>query len=114
MAKEQAGSERAKRDRAYLTENQGKTLVKELLDRYGVFHWPASASPYGVGGVPDRLAILPRTGRLLGVEVKTPGKKATALQAAFGERMKRSGAAWFLVDSKDALAELERFLEEEL
>jgi len=89
-------------------------LVKELLDKYGVFHWPASASPYGVGGVPDRLAILPRTGRLLGIEVKTPGKKPTALQSMFGMKMTKSGAVWVLIDGKESLAELERFLEETL
>ena len=95
-------------------ENLVKAKVVKLLNHYGIFHWPAAASPYGVAGVPDRLAILPRSGRLMGLEVKAPGKKATALQAAFGQHMQRSGALWFLIDGDEALENLKTFLEETL
>lgn len=93
-------------------ENKVKKAVKDLLDEYKIFHWPAAASPYGVAGVPDRIAIV--KGQCWGIEVKAPGKHATALQLAFGERMQRSGGRWFLVDSDEALAGLRRELEEVL
>lgn len=93
-------------------ENAVKKKVKALLDYYGIFHWPASASPYGVAGVPDRLAIV--KGRCVGVEVKAPGKKPTALQAEFGRRMQLAGGHWFLIDGDEGLELLKLFLEETL
>jgi len=93
-------------------ENAVKRKLKELLDEYQVFHWPASAGGYGVGGVPDRLAVV--KGRLWGLECKAPGKKATALQHAFGQKILRSGGYWTVVDGEEALAALRQKLEEEL
>lgn len=93
-------------------ENTIKRKVKELLDEYKIFHWPAAASPYGVAGVPDRIAIV--KGQCWGIEVKAPGKQATALQLAFGQKMKLAGGRWYLVDGDEALAGLRRELEEVL
>jgi hypothetical protein len=90
-------------------ENKVKTKLKELLDAYSIFHWPAAASPYGVAGVPDRFAIV--RGRCIGLEVKAPGKKPTPLQLEFGRRMQRSGALWFLIDGDEALSHLKQELE---
>jgi len=90
-------------------ENRVKKKVKELLDAYGIFHWPAAASPYGVAGVPDRLAVV--RGRLIGIEVKAPGKKATPLQIEFGRKLQRAGGLWFLIDGDEALAHLQQELE---
>lgn len=90
-------------------ENAVKKKVKALLDRHGVFHWPAAASPYGVGGVADRLAVLPG-GRFLAIECKAPGKKATPLQAAWGAKVVEAGGYWMVVDGGMSLSILEAFL----
>lgn len=90
-------------------ENAVKKKVKALLDRHGVFHWPAAASPYGVGGVADRLAVLPG-GRFLAIECKAPGKKATPLQAAWGAKVIAQGGYWFVVDGDEALKTVDEFL----
>lgn len=89
-------------------ENKIKKQLIALLDAYGVFHWPAAASPYGVGGVPDRLAVV--QGRCFGLEVKRPGGKPTALQAAFGKRLYEAGGIWMLIDGSEKLYELEVLL----
>lgn len=89
-------------------ENKVKKQLIALLDAYDVFHWPAAASPYGVGGVPDRLAVV--KGRLFGLEVKKPGGKPTALQALFGRRLYEAGGVWMLIDGEAKLYELEILL----
>lgn len=90
-------------------ENAVKKKVKALLDRHGVFHWPAAASPYGVGGVADRLAVLPG-GRFLAIECKAPGKKATALQKAWGEKVIAAGGYWMVVDGEETLKEVDEIV----
>lgn len=86
-------------------ENQVKRKLVALLDRYGVFHWPAAASPYGVAGAPDRLAVV--RGECWGLECKRPGGKPTPLQTRFALRLLEAGGKWFLIDGEDALFALE-------
>jgi hypothetical protein len=93
-------------------ENAVKAKVKKLLDEFQVFHWPAAASPYGVAGVPDRLAIV--NGICVGIEVKAPGKKPTPHQSVFGLKMALAGGQWFLVDGDEALACVRTYLEENM
>ena len=60
---------------------------------------------YQSAGLPDIIAIAPRTGRLLGVEVKRPGRKATALQGAtLGRIGKAGGVAGVAYSVEEALA----------
>ena len=72
-----------------------KTIVGAImraLKAHGV-RWMVKThgGPYQTAGLPDIIAIAPRTGRLLGVEVKRPGRKATALQSATLGRITKAG-----------------------
>ncbi len=89
-------------------ENKIKKQLIALLDAYGVFHWPAAASPYGVGGVPDRLAVV--KGWVIGLECKAPGKGPTVMQAKFGVDLKNAGGIWMLIDGDAKLYALEVLL----
>ena len=91
-------------------ENKIKVKVVALLDFYGCFHYPASASPYGIAGIPDRIGCFHRL--FFGVEVKRPGGKPTALQKRCGQKIEAAGGKWFLVDGDEALEQLRSWLEE--
>ena len=90
-------------------ENKVKQKVKAILDKHGIFHFCIAASPYGVGGISDRLAVLPN-GKLLAIECKAPGKQATALQMEFLKKVGKNKGYGFVVDGEDALGALDYFL----
>jgi hypothetical protein len=92
-------------------ENAVKVKVKALLDAHGIFHFCIAASPYGVAGVSDRIAVLPN-GKFLAVECKAPGKKPTALQDRFLANVRLNRGFAFVVDGDEALKRLELFLKE--
>jgi hypothetical protein len=92
-------------------ENTVKKRVKALLDKYKIFHFCVAASPFGVGGISDRIAVLPN-GRILAIECKAPGKKPTPLQTKFLDAIDKNNGRSFVVDGPAGLALLENFLEE--
>lgn len=92
-------------------ENAVKKRIKEILDRHNIFNFPIAASPYGVSGISDRLCVLPN-GRLLAIEAKALGKKATPLQAEFGRRVQENKGHFMVIDGPVGLIELETFLKE--
>lgn len=53
----------------------------------------------GNNGVPDRIVILPG-GKIIFVELKAPGNKPTALQAAQITKLKALGCSVYVIDSK--------------
>lgn len=62
----------------------------------------------GNAGVPDRLVLLPG-GKIAFVELKTPGKKSTALQAAQQRRIRDLGFDVFAdINSRDLVDALLR------
>lgn len=70
-------------------------------------------SRYGVAGIPDIEFIW--RGRVLFIEVKRPGRHATALQARVMDRLREAGAFVVVVHSFDEfLDELARFQHEAL
>ena len=68
------------------------TGVMQMGKRFVRFSQPGQADLWGL----DR-----RTGRHIEVEVKRPGQKPTAVQAAWLEAMRRAGAIAFWCDSID-------------
>lgn len=94
-------------------ENKVKKQIKDLLDEFGIFHWCAAASPFGVGGVSDRLCVLPN-GKFLAIEAKAPGKKATALQLHFGKKVQENNGYFFVIDGPEALKGFRIFLQFEV
>lgn len=76
----------------------GKAGVQWILKTHG--------SPYQQAGVPDLLAIAPRTGRLVGVEVKRPRiGRVTELQRRQIEKINAAGGvAGVATCAEEALA----------
>jgi hypothetical protein len=87
-------------------ENDVKKAVKKLLDKHGWFHWPNSAGPYSVSGIPDRMAV--RDGQFIAIECKFGGNTVTNAQASFLAEVQRQRCLWMVVDENniDALDEL--------
>jgi len=54
----------------------------------------------GIGGVPDRLVLLPG-GRAVFVELKAPGKKPTELQSEMMRKLRDLGFRCEVIDSKE-------------
>lgn len=69
-----------------------KNCCRKVKDVGGI---PIKLSPVGYGGIPDRMMLLPG-GKIMFVEFKQIGKKPTALQAAWLNRLRKLGfeARW--------------------
>jgi hypothetical protein len=80
--------------------NAGGVLVGDARPRRHVRLGPA--------GCPDVIAALPPGGKVLGVECKQPGRKPTAAQRAFGDRIVAAGGLYLVVSD---LAQLARALD---
>lgn len=90
-------------------ENAVKAKVKKLLDAHGIFHFCIAASPYGVGGISDRIAVLPN-GKFLAIECKAPGKKPTKLQEEFLRGVAKNNGIALVIDGDEALEGLKEYL----
>jgi hypothetical protein len=96
----------------------------ELLRLRGVVAWRANAGgglrrgragrmvPVvgNPAGTPDILAVLPPSGRLLGIEAKMPTGRTRPAQAAWAKVVRAAGGLYAIVRD---VKELERLLEEE-
>lgn len=65
--------------------------IKEYLKTLGsdVFFWKEHGGPYGTSGVPDIICCY--KGRFLGLEVKLPNGRLTALQKRAIEKINAAG-----------------------
>jgi hypothetical protein len=82
-------------------ENAIKKMALLALGNEDCYHWAASAGPYTVNGVADRIGV--SRGRFFAIEFKKPGGKPTALQMQFKEKVEAHGGKWFLVDGEESL-----------
>ena len=88
--------------------------IKKYLASLGsdVFFWKEHGGPYGTSGVPDIICCY--KGRFLGLEVKLPSGRLTALQKRAIEKINRAGGIARRVESVDdvraviAQADMER------
>lgn len=79
-----------------------KTLVAEVAELGG---WALKLLCQFVTGLPDRLVLLPG-GIVFFVEVKTTGKKPSAVQALVHTKLRRMGFTVHVVDSLKQLNEI--------
>jgi Holliday junction resolvase len=63
---------------AMTPEGRVKKKLKEILDAYGVYHFPPATGGYGKSGVPDIVGCY--RGCFFGIECKAGKGKTTALQ----------------------------------
>ncbi len=83
----------------FSSETDVKRRIKEILTFYNWFHWPASAGPYTVGGIADRLALWDG-GVFMAIESKFKGNKPTERQKDYLRAVRAKGSYAFVVDEK--------------
>ncbi len=73
--------------------------IKAYLKTLGadVFFWKEHGGPYGASGIPDIICCY--KGRFLGLEVKLPGGRLTALQECAIEKINAAGGIARRVES---------------
>jgi hypothetical protein len=86
-------------------ESEIKRSVRKYLALRGIFNWNQWQGQFSVKGVPDIVGIIPGSGKLLGIEVKCPGKKPRPEQQAFLDEIKRNGGIAFVVTSVEELVQ---------
>ena len=64
-----------------------------------IFFWKEHGGPYGTSGIPDIICCY--KGRFLGLEVKLPGGKLTALQKRTLDKINAAGGIARRVESVD-------------
>jgi len=101
------------------SEHDIQTSILNVLPYYDVFAWrnnsgiiPVGEGRYrrmiklGVAGMPDILGIQRSSGRLVGIEVKKPGKKPTDTQKHMLETLEEYGAIVIVAHSVEDIAKL--------
>ena len=103
-------------------ESEIQKAILELLQVLGIPAWRANTGAvkasyngrdrfirFGPKGQSDILAILPPSGKIMAVEVKRPGKKASMEQEAFLNLVTRTGGLAFVASSpQDVVQALSR------
>lgn len=84
-------------------ENQ----IKRYLDRLGCWYMKVHGSAFQKAGVPDLIACI--GGRFVGIEIKRPGGKLSALQQLQIDEINRNGGCAFVAYSvEDVRREIEK------
>ena len=112
LGRQEAVNARLIRGSVYTRAREGivsaseKALEAELRERCKAFGWMCIklTSQYQ-RGLPDRLILMPG-GRVCFVEIKTTGKKPTALQRVTHERLRALGYRVEVVDTTESLDNL--------
>ena len=90
-------------------EGAVKQDIRNILTQAGAYHAVIHQSGFGVAGIPDILACY--RGRFLGIEVKAPGRKGTALQLRQLELINGAGGLGLIADDPDKVRELLTWLD---
>lgn len=91
-----------------MSEKRIENSIQRYLDSIGAYHIKNHGSIYSRAGTPDITACI--NGRFIGIEVKQPGGRVSALQAAHIELIRQAGGAAFVAYS---LKEVKRVLQDE-
>ncbi len=90
-------------------EGKIKTWLDKMLKAEGVWFYSPQSGPYGVAGIPDRIAIV--CGLFVGIECKADEKcKMTALQERCKEQIENAGGKFFLVYDKATIEEVRQWI----
>ena len=84
---------------AQTTEKKIENQIKKWLDKQGYWWMKVHGDLFQKSGVPDILACI--NGRFVGIEVKRPGGKVSALQDYNIEQIRASGGVAFVATSVD-------------
>ena len=81
------------------TEKEIKKSIRRYLNIRGIFNFNQWQGQFSEKGISDLIGLLPRSGRLLAIEVKRPGKGPTEDQQRFIDNVNRSGGLAFVATS---------------
>lgn len=80
--------------------------IRRYLDIKGIYHWKNWQGPMsGVNGVSDIIGIIPESGRMLCIEVKTDRGKLTPKQEMFINLINQEGGLAFVAHSVEDVME---------
>lgn len=84
-----------------------------MLKELGVWYYSPQAGPFGVSGIPDRVAIV--RGLFVGIECKADRtKKPTALQEKCMRDIETAGGKCFVVCDTESLLLVREFMEQRI
>ena len=93
---------------AMTPEGRVKKKLKEILDAYGVYHFPPATGGYGKSGVPDIVGCY--KGLFFGIECKAGKGRTTALQDMQLQAIRDAGGIAMVVN-EDNLHEVHTMLQ---
>ncbi len=95
-----------------LTEADVTAAIRQILRTCKIWHFKHWAGPMGEKGISDIIGCF--NGRMVAIEIKRPGGKATPDQIAFIEAVRAAGGigfvAWSTEDVIEGLGLQDRFL----
>jgi hypothetical protein len=94
-------------------EGRVKARLDKMLKAEGVWYYSPQAGPFGVAGIPDRVAIV--AGQFVGIECKADKtKKPTALQTKCMGDIERAGGKCFVAYDDETIAAVQHYIREKL
>lgn len=90
-------------------EGRIKRKLDKMLKAEGVWYYSPQAGPFGVAGIPDRVAIV--RGQFVGIECKADKtKKPTALQTKCMADIEAAGGKCFLAYDDETIAAVQQYI----
>lgn len=90
-------------------EGKIKRKLDKMLKAEGVWFYSPQAGPFGVAGIPDRVAVV--EGQFVGIEAKADkSKKPTALQMKCMADIEKAGGKCFVVYDDDTITQVRDFI----
>lgn len=90
-------------------EGRIKARLDKMLKSEGVWYYCPQAGPYGVAGIPDRVAII--AGQFVGIECKADKtKKPTALQVKCMRDIEAAGGRCFLAYDDQTIEDVRGYI----
>lgn len=80
-------------------ENGVKSIIKDLLDAHGWFHFAPGGNSFGTPGIGDRLAL--KNGVFLSIEAKFKYNKPKAAQKGFAAQIMANDGFAFCVNERN-------------
>jgi hypothetical protein len=90
-------------------EGKVKKKLDKMLHAEGVWFYSPQAGPFGVAGIPDRVAVV--VGQFVGIECKADKtKKPTALQEKCMREIEASGGKCFVAYDETTILEVRDYI----
>lgn len=90
-------------------EGKIKSRLDKMLKAEGVWYYSPQAGPFGVAGIPDRVAIV--TGQFVGIECKADKtKKPTALQMKCMRDIEQAGGKCFVAYDDETIETVREYI----